>query len=75
MKRDKVYNIVEYINVCVSEFAKRFNLTLTEAYSYLRRFAAISFLIECYDAEHTLSIDEAIVDMKDICLRNGGRIV
>ncbi len=30
---------------------------MPKAYTYLRRFNAIDFLIDCYAAEHTLSIE------------------
>ncbi len=74
MERDTTYNKIEYIVTCVSEFATQFNLNMAQAYAYLRRFKAIDFLIDCYDAEHTLSIANAIDDMRDLCRRNGGRI-
>ncbi len=74
MSRDKVYNIMEYVVVCVSEFARVFRLSTQQAYAYLRRYRAIDFLIDCYDAEHTLSIENAVEDMRDICLRHGGKI-
>ncbi len=74
MINNKTHNIAEYVVTCVSEFSRTFGLTMQQAYAYLRRFDAISFLIECYDAEHTLSIEDAVADMRDICLRHGGRI-
>lgn len=67
-------NIIEYIVSCVGEFATVNKLSNAQAYAYLNRFGAIDFLIDCYPAEHTLSIDDAMEDVKDICLRNGGRI-
>lgn len=75
MERNQTYNVIEYVVACVSEFADRFKLTTAQAYAYLRRFKAIDFLVDCYDAEHTLSIDDAVEDMKNVCLNNGGRIV
>lgn len=59
---------------CVSEFSDRFSLTTAQAYAYLRRHKAIDFLTEHYDIEHTLSIDDAVEDMKQVCINNGGRI-
>ena len=69
-----VFNIIEYIVCCVGEFASRFNLSNAQAYAYLRRFRGIDFLIDCYAAEHTLSLNDAVEDLKDICLKNGGRL-
>ena len=75
MNRKELVNRIEYIVCCVGAFAERFNLTNAQAYAYLRRFTGIDFLIKCNEAEHTLSIDDAVEDLKDICLQKGGQIV
>lgn len=67
-------NKIEYVVACVGAFAERFNLTNTQAYAYLQRFTGIDFLLDCYAAEHTLSIDDAVSDLQHICMRKGGRI-
>lgn len=74
MDRKEIFNRIEYIVACVSEFAARFGLPTAQAYAYLRRFSGIDFLIECYEAEHTLSIDNAVEDLQILCLRNGGQL-
>lgn len=56
---DLTRRVIEYVNCCVGAFANRFHLPMSEAYAYLRRFKGIDFLIDCYEAEHTLSIDDA----------------
>lgn len=71
---DLTHNIIEYVNCCVGAFANRFKLSLTQSYAYLRRFKGIDFLIDCYAAEHTLSIDDAVEDIAILCQKNGGRI-
>ena len=68
------HNIIAFVVCCVGAFAKRFMLTNAQAYAYLRRFRGIDFLIDCYAAEHTLSIDDAVDDITHICKKNGGRI-
>ena len=45
-----------------------------KAFAYLNRFKGISFLDECYEAEHLLSIDDAVNDLFIICKRNGGAL-
>ncbi len=67
------HDILEYVSFVVDEFATRQGLPLPEAYAYLRRYGAVDFLMECYEAEHTLSIDDAVADCEAICKRNGGR--
>ncbi len=67
-------NKIEYVVTCVGAFAQKYSLTNPQAYTYLRRFSGIDFLLDCYDAEHTLSIDDAVIDLQSICYRHGGRI-
>lgn len=47
MDKHEIKDRIDYIVMCVSEFAKRFNLTNQQAYAYLRRFSGIELeLIE-----------------------------
>lgn len=71
---DLTHNTIEYVNCCIGAFANRFNLPLVQAYAYLRRFNGIDFLIDCYAEEHTLSIDDAVEDIAQICQKNGGKL-
>lgn len=75
MDKHELKNRIEYIVVCVSEFAKRFKLTNQQAYAYLRRFSGIDFLNDYYEVEHTQSIDSAVDDLQMLCYKKGGRIV
>ena len=74
MVKIEVLNMIEYVICCVGAFASRFNLSNAQAYAYLRRFTGIDFLLDCYAAEHTLSIEDAVDDITQICLQKGGRI-
>ena len=42
------------------------------AYRFLAQFGGIDFLIQHYEIEHTLSLDDAIDDLEMVCRRNGG---
>lgn len=75
MDRKKQSNIIEYIVCCIGAFARTYGISNAQSYAYLRRFSGIDFLLECYEAEHTLSIDDAVEDLQIICHRNGGAIV
>lgn len=66
--------IIDYIVICINEFAKQCKMTSKEAYFYLKEFKGIEFLKDCYEAEHTLSLDDAVEDLKGICSNNGGKI-
>jgi hypothetical protein len=74
MDKKDLRNRIEYVICCVGAFASRFKLSNAQSYAYLRRFGAVDFLISCYEAEHTLSIEDAVEDMQAICLQKGGRI-
>ena len=40
----------------------------------MKEYKGLEFLDECYEAEHTLSLDDAVEDLTIICKRNGGNI-
>lgn len=64
--------VIEYVTTCISEFAMRHGLPNSQAYAYLAQHEGIAFLLDCYEAEHTLSIDDAMADVERVCARNGG---
>lgn len=66
--------IVDYIVVCISEFASRYEMHMKDAYIYLTKYKGIEFLKEFYDVEHTLSFDDAMEDLSAICKKNGGMV-
>lgn len=67
-------NIVNYIVVCINEFAKQYKINSKQAYLYLKNFKGIDFLKENYEAEHTISMDDTMYDLKQVCINNGGNI-
>ena len=71
----KKHNQIEYLIVCISAFAEKYNLSMAQAYSYLKRFTGINFLIDFYDIEHTLSIENAVEDLQQLCFNEGGKII
>ena len=66
---------VSYLIVCIRDFGTIYDLTPKEAYAYLDKYKGLQFLIDCYEAEHTVSIEDAVADMAAVCKRNGGTIV
>lgn len=63
-------NIIDYMVVCVNDYADRHSLSRTAAFDYLRKNKGLDFLEDCYEAEHTLSLEEALSDLEAICKRN-----
>lgn len=67
-------NKIRYINMCIVEFGKKFGMTAQLSYQYLKKYKGIAFLDKCYEAEHLLSLNDALTDLKVYCKRNGGTI-
>lgn len=63
-----------YIVACINEFAMQKKLDRRASFTYLRDHKGIAFLMEHYEIEHTLSMQDAVDDLTLICLRNGGDI-
>ena len=71
---NKEEKILDYIVICIDEFAKQKNISRKETYSYLKEYKGLDFLKECYEAEHTLSLNDAVEDLTMVCKRNGGTV-
>ncbi|MCL1794293.1 MAG: DUF3791 domain-containing protein [Oscillospiraceae bacterium] len=67
-------NIINWMVVCVNEFARQFSLDGKTAFKYLYNNGGIAFLKEHYEAEHTLSFDETVEDLQFVCKNNGGEL-
>jgi len=67
-------NILNYIVVCISEFASKYEMHMRDAYIYLSRNKGIEFLKEFYDVEHTLSFEDVLDDLAAVCKKNGGTV-
>ena len=64
-------NKISYTVACVSSFASAHKLSKKDAFTYLYNNKAIDFLKEHYEIEHTLSLEDAVADMTEICRQNG----
>ena len=69
---EKTKQAMAWLVVCIRDFGRTFGLTPKESYAYLERHRGLQFLIDCYEAEHTLSLDDAVADTAMVCKRNGG---
>lgn len=63
---------INYSVVCVSEFAKKNKLSSQDAFRFLYDYKGLDFLDENYEIEHTLSLNDAIADLEQVCRNNGG---
>jgi len=74
MMSDLKRNMINYMVVCVNDYADRHGLSYAETFDYLLRNKGLEFLEDCYDAEHTLSLDTALDDLEAVCKRNEGMV-
>lgn len=65
-------NKIEYVTMCVFQFASRFGMQVIDALGYLLDFGGISFLEDGYEIEHTLPLEDTLDALQVICARNGG---
>ena len=65
---------IDYIVVCINEFALSKNMTEREAFRYLYAHKGIEFLVENYEIERTLSFVDAVSDLCLICAQDGGMV-
>ena len=65
---------IPYLNAVIRMFGSRFDLTVRQAFRYLYNFKGIRFLLEYYDVEHTLSIEDTVDDLIKVCQKNGGEL-
>lgn len=66
--------VLNYVIICIDEFAKQKKISRQEAYNYLKKYKGLEFLNECYEAEHTVSLNDAVEDLTQVCKGNGGNI-
>ncbi len=71
---EKQKDMVDYLVICTSEFAKRHSMSQKEAFLYLQRYKGLEHLEEFFDVEHTFSFEDMVDHMGTICRNNGGTI-
>lgn len=65
---------LQYTIACIHDFARKKRISQQEAYLYLRQYKGLLFLSDCYEIEHTLSMEDALADLETVCKRNGGKL-
>lgn len=66
--------MIDYTLIAIYEFASRYHMDKVVATNYLKKYGGLDFLIECFEAEHTLSFDDWVDDMTTVCRQNGATI-
>lgn len=67
--------IIGYVVAAINEFARIHNLTVREASNYLNRYKGLDFLVDHYEVEHLLSLEDSVEDLAHVCYNQGGGII
>ena len=67
-------NRIAYMATCRGDFASQHAMSPAAAYAFLERYQGISFFADCYGVEHAQSVQAAVDDRAEVCIRNGGAL-
>ena len=70
----KTFWKIQYIDLCIFEFAHKYKLPPHFAYNYLKEYKGLDYLDEHYNYEHTQAMCETQKALRIICRRNGGTL-
>ena len=65
---------INWIVASINEFARHRSINPRNAFRYLYDHGGISFMINHYEEEHLLSLDDTVDDLVRICAQNGGML-
>jgi len=65
---------IDYMVALISEFAKRYQLTTTQAARYISRWGAVGLCEKHYGIMHTLPWNDNIESIATYCRRQGGNL-
>jgi len=65
-QKKEIYYFVMILDI----YARKYNLSLKDAFYKLKDGKALDFLLKAYPAEHLLSLDEVLEDITEICKNN-----
>jgi hypothetical protein len=67
-------DVIHYLVMSLALFASKHQISRKDACNYLVRFKGFRFVLDNYEVEHQLSLEDCVDDMTAICKRNGGNI-
>lgn len=67
-------NILDFLVALVAEFSARFGISQDVAYNYIREHKGLDYYFKHYNVLHTLSFDENVDDLIQVCAKNGGTL-
>lgn len=66
---------IPYTNLCIRKFAEHNNMSLDAAFTYLLTYGGMQYLVDFYDVEHTLPLEDTLNELKMTCRAAGGAVV
>ena len=71
-RQDK--NKLEFLVALVAEFAARLGISQDVAYNYIREHHGLEYYFKHYNILHTLSFEENVEDLIEVCANHGGQL-
>lgn len=65
---------IRYMNLCITEFGKKFGMSADMAFNYLKQYNALDFIDKHYEAEHLLPLADTLKGLQAYCRKNGGTV-
>ena len=69
----KTSDKVSFLSFIIPEFAAAFKMKISDAYKYLKKYGGLEFLLKHWWALHTDNEYYTLLDLYEICLKNGGQ--
>jgi len=64
---------ISFISFIIPEFAAAFKMKISDAYRYLKQYGGLDFLHKHWWALHTDNEYYTLLDLYEICYKNGGK--
>ena len=72
--RSEQDNKIDFIVVCINDYADKHHIHYVDSFNYLSQYGALDFIEKYYDVEHTLPFQDVLEDMSAICRQHGGTL-
>lgn len=67
-------NILDFLVALVAEFAVRLGISQSAAYNYIRQYNGLDYYFQHYNILHTLSFDDNVDNLIQVCANHGGTL-
>lgn len=67
-------NTLEFLVALVAEFAAHLGISQDFAFNYIREYKGLEYYFKHYNILHTLSFEDNIDDLMQVCSNHGGKL-